>query len=202
MVGGSTLLPEIYALMERRFGREKVRAWQPFHAVAYGGCVFASGHYNKADFITHDYAILTYNAKTHDPEHHVIIPRGTAFPTKTDPWKRQLRPTCALGEPEKIFKLVICELGRKHLLEQQFVWDPNGRLHALNDDDDNETVVIPLNEDNPALGHLNPPYPPQDREPRLEISFGVNDERWLIATVYDLKTRKYLMKREPVIRIR
>ena len=43
MVGGSTLLPEVYPTFERRFGREHVRAWQPFEAVAFGACAFAAG---------------------------------------------------------------------------------------------------------------------------------------------------------------
>ena len=37
---------------------------------------------------------------------------GTRFPTAPDFWKRQLVPTCSLGEPESIFRLVICEVAR------------------------------------------------------------------------------------------
>src|SRR5439155_893861 len=37
MVGGSTLLPNVYGLFEERFGRGRVRAWQPFEAVVHGG---------------------------------------------------------------------------------------------------------------------------------------------------------------------
>ncbi|MDJ0841124.1 MAG: Hsp70 family protein [Acidobacteriota bacterium] len=201
MVGGSTLLPGIYPLLEKRFGRDKVRAWQPFHAVAYGAAAFASGVFDKSDFITHDYAVRTYNPKTHDPEHQLIIPRGTPFPTKPDFWKRRFTPTCALGEPESIFKLIICELGGKNHLEQEFVWDPDGRLHALGQDNAGDEVIIPLNEDNPTLGYMDPPHAPSDRAARLEISFGVNEDRRLIASVYDLKTRKHLMKAEAIVRI-
>lgn len=202
MVGGSSLLPGVYPFMEKRFGRDKVRAWQPFHAVAFGGCVFASGHMDKSDFITHDYAFRTYNSKTHDPEHHVIIPRGTTFPTKKSFWKRQLTPTCALGEPEKVFKMVICEMGRKHQLEQEFTWDMQGRLHRSDGDEEDKNLVIPLNDDNPALGYLDPPHSPRDKSARLEIGFGVNEDRWLVASVFDLKTRKQLMEGEPVVRLK
>lgn len=73
------------------------------------------------------------------------MPRGTRFPTPPDLWKRQLVPTCALGEPGTIFR-------------------------------------------------LDPPHSPRDRRPRLEISFGVNAERWLVATVRDLLTQKDLMR--------
>ena len=60
---------------------------------------------------------------------------------------------------------------------------------------------MPLNDANPTLGTLNPPHPPSDRSPRLDLSFGVSDERWLIATVRDLKTGKVLLEREPVVRL-
>jgi len=35
----------------------------------------------------------------------------------------------------------------------------------------------------------------------LEIAFGVNAERWLVATVHDLMTRQELMSEEPVVRL-
>lgn len=195
MVGGSTLLPEVYGLFERRFGRAKVRAWQPFEAVVYGATVFAAGRTVPRDFIVHDYALLTYGLRDKEPEHTVVIPRGTPFPTPPDFWKRQFVPTCALGEPERLFKLVICEVGSKDA--EGFVWDAQGRLHRGNEG----SVVVKLNEANPALGRLDPPHSPSDKRPRLEIGFGVNSERWLCATVRDLRTGKPLMEDEPVVRL-
>ena len=40
-----------------------------------------------------------------------------------------------------------------------------------------------------------------DRRPRLEIAFGVNGERWLVATVRDLLSGKALLDAEPVVRL-
>ena len=62
-------------------------------------------------------------------------------------------------------------------------------------------MIVPLNAASPTLGYLDPPHEPQDRRPRLEIAFGVNAERWLVATVHDLLTREELMREEPVIRL-
>ena len=42
LVGGSTLLPGVFARLEQRFERRRMRAWQPFEAVAYGGACFAA----------------------------------------------------------------------------------------------------------------------------------------------------------------
>lgn len=202
MVGGSTLLPDIYPLFEERFGRDKVRAWQPFEAVAYGACAFAADNITQSDFIVHDYAILTYDLKTHKEEYNVIVPKGTRFPTPKDFWKRQLVPTCALGEPETIFKLVICELSDNSTEDRKFGWDAQGYLHQFGGEKgDTERLIVPLNEANPALGQLKPPHKPSDRTARLRISFGVNEDRWLSATVFDLHNNKYLMREEPVVRL-
>ena len=199
MVGGSTLLPNVYAVFEERFGRGRVRAWQPFEAVVHGGAVFAAGRVVPSDFIVHDYALLTYGLRTKEPEYSVIVPRGTTFPTKPDFWKGRLVPTCALGEPEREFKLVVCEIGSGQG-GNRLVWDGEGRLHALGQANP-ERVVVKLNESDPALGTLDPPHSPRDKAPRLEVAFGVNAERWLCATVYDLRTRRHLMRGEPVVRL-
>jgi hypothetical protein len=202
MVGGSTLLPNVYPLFETRFGRARVRAWQPFEAVAYGGCVFAAGRVEPADFIVHDYALLTHDLRSKKPEHTVIVPRGTHFPSKADLWKRQLVPTCSLGEPERVFKLVICEIAEAGA-SRRFAWDEAGQVHQIGGEEGKgaEPLVVKLNEANPALGRLDPPHPPHDTHPRLEVAFGVNSDRWLCATVLDLQTKRHLMREEPVVRL-
>ena len=204
MVGGSTLLPEVYSLFEARFGRDRVRAWQPFQAVVYGASAFAAERVTQSDFIVHDYAIVTYNAKTHEKEYAVIVPRGTRFPTPPSFWRRQMVPTCALGEPESMFKLVICELGRGSEEGQRFLWDENGQLHRVGREEageDGAPIVVPLNESNPTLGRLDPPHAPSDRRPRIEISFSVNEERWLCATVVDLMTKRKTLKDAKIVRL-
>ncbi|MEC8025217.1 MAG: Hsp70 family protein [Myxococcota bacterium] len=199
MVGGSTLLPGIYARFEERFGRNRVRAFQPFEAVAYGAAAFAAEQIATSDYIIHDYALRTHDARTHQEQYVTIVPRGTRFPTKPDFWRQKLVPTCALGEPERLVKLVICELGIEDGELRRFTWDARGNVKSQGGN--RERVVVPLNESNPALGTLNPPHQPGDRTPRLDIQFGVNEERWLVATVIDLQSGQKLMDGEPVIRL-
>ncbi|MGV8042003.1 MAG: Hsp70 family protein [Thermoanaerobaculaceae bacterium] len=202
MVGGSTLLPGVYAMFESRFGRQRMRAWQPFEAVVHGAACFAAGRFSQLDFIVHDYAFVTHDPKTGEPQHTIIVPHGTRFPTPPDLWKRQVVPTCSLGEPETIFKLVICEIARSDGQPRRFVWDAAGELRKVGGATPQEQqVIVPLNESSPALGYLDPPHEPGDRRPRLEIAFGVNADRWLVATVTDLRTRKLLMDEEPVVRL-
>jgi molecular chaperone DnaK (HSP70) len=201
LVGGSTLLPGVFSRLEQRFERRRMRAWQPFEAVAYGGACFAADRVAALDFIVHDYAFITHDTKTGEVQHTVIVPRGTRFPTPPDFWKRQLVPTCSLGEPESIFRLVICEVARGEGTERRFVFDAAGDLHKVGGTSGMDQVVVPLNAASPTLGYLDPPHDPKDRRPRLEIAFGVNAERWLVATVLDLLTRKELMHEEPVVRL-
>ncbi len=197
MVGGSTLLPGIFPHFEERFGRDRVRAWQPFQAVVAGACTLSARGFSPSDYIVHDYAIVVYDQTTNERQTTTIVPAGTRFPTRPDLWRRHLVPTCALGEPERIFKLVICEIGAAPEQERSFGWDDAGQLHRIEDGE----LVVPLNEANPTLGFLDPPHPPSDRNPRLDVRMGVNADRWLIATVTDLKTGKTLMDAEPVVRL-
>lgn len=198
LVGGSTLLPGVYPWFEARFGRDRVRAWQPFEAVALGGAVFAGEGWAQSDFVVHDYALLTHDVRTGAPAYTVVVPAGTRFPTPPDFWRRQLVPTCALGEPETLFKLVVCEIGRHGGDGRRFGWDAQGGLHVLADED---RVVVKLNAANPTLGFLDPPHPPSDKRPRLEVCFGVNADRWLCATVRDLQAKRTLLADEPVVRL-
>ncbi len=200
MVGGSTLLPGVFPLLESRFERRRLRAWQPFEAVAYGAACFAADRVAASDFIVHDYAFVTHDPQTGAPQHTVIVPRGTRFPTAPDLWKRQVVPTCSLGEPETIFKLLICEVARGDG-ERRFVWDAAGDLHKVGGEGGKDEVIVPLNASSPTLGYLDPAHAPRDRRPRLEIAFGVNADRWLIATVRDLLVQKELMREEPVVRL-
>lgn len=201
LVGGSTLLPGVFARLERRFERRRLRAWQPFEAVAYGAACFGASRVGTADFIFHDYAFLTHSQASGTPQYQVIVPQGTRYPTAPDLWKRQVIPTCALGEPETVFKLVICEVARASGSEQRLVWDAAGDLQKVGGASGKAEVIVPLNAASPTLGYLDPPYSPQDRRPRLEIAFGVNADRWLVATVHDLRTRRELMREEPVVRL-
>jgi molecular chaperone DnaK len=199
MVGGSTLLPSVFPYFEQRFGRDRVRAWHPFEAVVHGACTLSARGFSPSDYIVHEYAIVVYDQRTNERQTTTIVPAGTRFPTAPDLWRRHLVPTCALGEPERIFKLVICEIGRAPQQERSFGWDEQGHLHKLADGE--EHMIVPLNEANPALGFLDPPQQPTDRNPRLDVMFGIDGDRWLVATVVDLKTKKRLMDKSPVVRL-
>ncbi len=199
LIGGSTLLPGIYPRLEAHFGRDAIRAWQPFEAVALGAAAFGGGDLRLSDFIVHDYALVTHARGGGAKAHTVVVPRGTPVPC-ADVWHRQLVPACPLGEPETLFKLLVAEIGHNDEAGVKFGWDAGGGLRPLDRDTDG-VVVVPLNEANPTLGTIDPPHQPSDNKPRLDVRLGVNAERWLIATVTDLRTQRVLMKGQPVVRL-
>ncbi|MEQ1507591.1 MAG: Hsp70 family protein, partial [Myxococcota bacterium] len=143
LVGGSTLLPGVFPYFEERFGRHRVRGWQPFHAVVLGACTLAARGFAPSDYIVHEYAIVLYDPQTGERRTKPIVPAGTRFPTAPDLWRSLLVPTCSLGEPERIFKLVVCEIGRAPERERSFGWDESGALHRL---DAGGGLIVPLNE--------------------------------------------------------
>ncbi len=137
---------------KQRFGRDHLRAWLPFEAVAYGACAFAAGAVAQSDFIVHDYAFITHDPKTGAPQYTVVVPRNTRFPTEGRVWTGQLVPTCSLGEAERLFKLVICEIGRSDGDQRAFMWDASGHLRKVGGQADagtNQPIVVPLNESSP-----------------------------------------------------
>jgi molecular chaperone DnaK len=201
LIGGSTLLPDYYKEIEKRFGRGRVHAWQPFNAVAFGASVYSAKAFVYSDHITHDYALLTYNKKTLKEEYTVIIPRGTRYPTEDHFWRRQLSPTCANGLPETIFKLMVFEIGTRHSAGQEVVYLESGQVKII-DENTPDLFVSCLNRDDPVLGVLNPAHYPSEKIPRVEVSFMIDDEKWLCVNVIDLKSRKELMKNTKVVRLK
>src|SRR5262249_30472124 len=155
--------PGVFARLEKRFERRRLRAWHPFEAVALGAACFAAESVAALDFIVHDYAFVTHDAATGHEQHTVIVPRGTRFPTPPNLWKRQLVPTCSLGEPESIFKLLVCEIARGDGGPRRFVWDAAGDLHKVGGDAGEAQVIVPLNASSPTLGYLDPPHSPKER---------------------------------------
>lgn len=201
VVGGSTLLPKVHDLLERSFGRPRLRDWLPFEAVAYGACVFASGH-RVQDFIRHEYALLTFDRDTNAQQYPVIVPRGTRYPTDGYIWQDDFCPTCPRGQPATEFELRIYEIGRAAGAQRSIGYDESGRLRVLTEGRNDEPLVVCLNDADPTLGRIIPPYAPHRRDARLRIAFGVNADRYLIAKVTDLDTGAVLMNDQPVVRLR
>lgn len=193
--GGSTLLPGIRDLLGEVFGRDRVREWLPFESVSRGACLFAGGG-RVEDFIYHDYAVRVAGPDGTGAEYERLIPAGTRYPTAEEFVTRYYAPGF---DGQEAINLFVCEVGR--VAGRPVEWEERpGGGHFFTPRSDGERAFCPcLNEADPALP-LRPPG--RGTAPRLRVSWMVDEERWLCATVHDLERKSDLQVRRPVVRLR
>ncbi len=201
LVGGSTLLPGVAAVVDSAFPEAVVRHDPAFvfTAVALGAARFAGG-VSVEDYIYHDYALVVQNDQRHVVEYERLVPRRTRYPTVPDFAVRYYADFPGMTE----MRFGIREVGR--LGQRPVTWQehPNGN-HYWSADRESSGV-------NPAGGNLvelNPGDSPlplhpagQGTSPRLRVTFSVNADRWLCMTVDDLVRKEPLRLAEPVVRLR
>lgn len=191
--GGSTLLPGVRDRIGHTFGRDRVREWLPFESVSRGACLFAGGG-QVEDFIYHDYGVRVRRDDGRE-EYELLIEHGTRFPTAEDHVVRYYAPGFD-GQTE--LNLFVCEVGR--IAGRSVDWETrdNGNRYFLPKTAGERAFCPCLNEADPALP-LDPPG--RGTAPRLRVSFMVDGDRWLCATVHDLARKVDLEVREPVVRL-
>jgi molecular chaperone DnaK len=193
--GGSTLLPGVRNVVGEVLGRDKVREWLPFEAVARGACIFAGGAHVE-DFIYHDYALRVMPDDDGDAEYELLIPAGTRFPTADDFVTRYYAPGF---DGQEDINLFVCEVGR--IAGQRVTWElrTNDSRYFTPTSDGERAFCICLNEADPAL-----PLSPAGSgdAPRLRVTYTVDENRWLCVTVHDLQRKTDLRVRHPVVRLR
>ncbi len=193
--GGSTLLPEVRNVVGDVLGRDKVREWLPFEAVARGACIFAGGAYVE-DFIYHDYALRILPDDDGEAEYELLIPGGTRFPTADDFVTRYYAPGF---DGQQHINLFICEVGRVAGRPVEWIERPSGSRHFVPRTAGERAFCLCLNEADPALP-LNPAG--RGTSPRLRVTYSVDVNRWLCVTVHDLQRKADLKVKHPVVRLR
>ena len=193
--GGSTLLPDVRNVVGDVLGRDKVREWLPFEAVARGACIFAGGAHVE-DFIYHDYAIRLLPDDDGDPEYELLIPGGTRFPTVDDFATRYYAPGF---DGQQHINLFICEVGRVAGRPVEWTTRAGGSRYFVPRTAGERAFCLCLNEADPALP-LSPPG--RGAAPRLRVTYSVDENRWLCVTVHDLHRKTDLKVRHPVVKLR
>lgn len=196
LVGGSTLLPEVAAVVDEAFPNDVVRhdPAYVFTAVALGAARFASG-VPVDDFVYHDYALAVQNERTHAVEYELLVPRRTRYPTPPDFALRYYADFPGMSE----VRLSICEVGR--LGQTPVPWEPrpNGSCYWAPQNEQERGLVRELNRaDAPLL--LRPIG--SGASPRLRVTYSINADRWLRTTVEDLVRKQPLRVDQPVVRLR
>ncbi|NNK62836.1 MAG: Hsp70 family protein, partial [Gemmatimonadetes bacterium] len=191
--GGSTLLPGVREVVSEVFGRDRVREWLPFESVARGASLFGAGG-RVEDFIYHDYGLRVRRDDGRE-EYELLIEGGTRFPTPDDHVVRYYAPGF---DGQEALHLFVCEVGR--VAGRSVSWEErsNGNRYYRPATEGERAFCPCLNEADPALP-LDPPG--SGTAPRLRVSFMIDADRWLCATVHDLQRKIDLRVREPVVRL-
>jgi molecular chaperone DnaK (HSP70) len=196
LVGGSTLLPEVAAVVDEAFPQAVVRHDPDFvfTAVALGAARYASG-VPLEDFIYHDYALAVQNEQTHTVDYELLVPRRTRYPTPSDFTVRYYADFPGMNE----MRFSICEVGRLGQASVSWRPGPNGNAYWTPRTEQERGAVIELN---PGDGLL--PLRPigQGASPRLRVTYAVDADRWLCITIDDLVRKQRLRVNEPVARLR
>jgi molecular chaperone DnaK (HSP70) len=196
LVGGSTLLPGVAAVVDEEFPQAVVRHDPEylFTSVALGAARFAAGT-PVDDFVYHDYALAVQNERSHGVEYELLVPRRTRYPTASDFTVRYYADYPGMTE----VRFSVCEVGR--LGQAAVGWErrPNASSYWAPADEAQRALVIELNPMDEAV-----PLRPvgQGASARLRVIYRVNEDRWLCVTVEDLVRKETLRADEPVIRLR
>jgi molecular chaperone DnaK (HSP70) len=196
LVGGSTLLPEVPAVVDEAFPHAVVRhdLAYVFSSVALGAARYAGGT-PVEDFVYHDYALAVQNEQTHTVDYELLVPRRTRYPTAPDFAVRYYKDYPGMSE----MRFSVCEVGRLGQAAVDWQGRANGNHYWTPRTEEERPLVVELNPADPPV-RLNPPG--QGAGARLRVSYSVNDDRWLCATIEDLARKQLLRENEPVVRLR
>jgi molecular chaperone DnaK (HSP70) len=191
-VGGSTLLPKVRRNLLEQFGPNPVWYDSPFDAVAKGGAIYGAGALVD-QIVHHDYAVRLFDDKNNRPEYELLAPRGTAFPSSGPVATRYY----GVAKNQREFRLPICEVGYSG--RRSVPWQMRAQAHYWNPGSEQEQeAVVCLN----AGDVIRLASPGTGSEARLRIDFWIDDQRHLVASMYDLQRKSLLRDHERVVQLR
>ncbi|MEM8641208.1 MAG: Hsp70 family protein [Cyanobacteria bacterium P01_G01_bin.54] len=194
MVGGTTQLPAVRTWVERYFIPEKIRADQPFSAIATGALQLAQG-YQVKDFLYHSYGIRYWHRRDKCHRWQPIIQAGQAYPMP-EPYEILLG---ASVENQPKVELIIGELGNATSRTEVFF---DGDRLVTRTVEQGQDAVKPLNDRDGArtIAKLSPLGSPGSD--RLRLQFWVDEDRYLRLTVKDLLTHETLQQGIAVVELK
>ncbi len=195
LVGGTSQIPSVRRMVRTLFGSERVFEHKPFEAVAHGALGLAVG-IGLDDFLYHSYGIRHLSPITGRHEWEEIIASGTRYPLE-ETVKLILT---ASRDGQEALELVIGEVEESAggvtevMFGDRAILMVNGGFEMRQ--------VIPLNDQDGArtVAYLEPPG--KAGEDRVEVEFNVDQNRTLRVTVYDLLTKRVLLRDVPVVELR
>jgi molecular chaperone DnaK len=202
LVGGSSMIPAVQRIVQRFFGRERVRLQRPLDAVARGAAALVAG-VDFQDYIQHDYTLRFLAAKgSADYAYRPLVPRGTPYPTR-EPVARIVVKASHDGQAQLGLAIFEIAEGRPLSGEQnlELVFDPSGaaRMTEVSPDEADRRHRFWVNESAPTFLHAEPPA--KQGEARFEVEFGIDGNKRLLVTARDLVTKQIKLKDYPVVKL-
>ncbi|MEO1519666.1 MAG: Hsp70 family protein [Cyanobacteria bacterium J06633_2] len=193
LVGGTAQIPSMRDWASTYFPSDKIRADNPFGAVAQGALAL-NQDIELSDFLYHGYGIRYWNRREKRHDWHPIILEGQAYPMET-PVELVLG---ASVDNQPSIELIVGELGSAQTLTEVYF---DGDRLITRTRSDQSTQVQPLNDKDGArnLATLNPPGSPGSD--RIKLLFKVDRDRFLRVTVEDLLTNERLLDNRVVVQL-
>lgn len=198
LVGGCSLMPCVRRAVRQVFG-EIVQPYRPLEAVAFGAAAHVGGA-SIINHIQHDYGLRFYNREKGDYDYRVIVSAGTPYPTPTG------RPLCRLTvkathEGQRHLGLEIYELGRSDSVRQagevELVYDESGRPRVVR----REESEVLWRQQIGSTEFISADPPAAKGDPRFEVSFTVDRNKFLCVTVMDRKANRTLYRDHPLVKL-
>jgi hypothetical protein len=200
MTGRGSSIPAVQDLVKVHFPGVPIRCDHPFDAVARGAVLFTSPA-DRPDRIRNDYALRYGDPSAREHRYRFLVRSGARYPsagqvariTISAAYDGQTR----LGIPLYEFS-VSPDPGTPAL---ELVLDPAGgvRLAGPAEEAGPGSMPVPVNGRTPTLLAADPPA--LKGEPRFELTFTLDRERYLCVTARDLATGTLVKKDAPVHRL-
>jgi molecular chaperone DnaK (HSP70) len=200
MVGGSSLVPSVQRTLQRIFGQDRVKLDRPLDAVARGAAAFVAG-VDFYDHIQHDYAVRWLNPATGDYDYQALVHRGTPYPTVRPLGRYVVKAT---HDGQTALGIAIFELGeqrRQPSAALDLVFDPSGaaRLVTVCADEQQRRTRFWVNEGSPTFLTADPPA--AKGEQRFAVEFGVDANKRLVLSAWDLRSGRTTHREYPVVKL-
>ena len=208
LVGGSSLLPAVQDVLRLHFGADRLELDRPLEAVAAGAAGIAGGQ-ELHDHIQHDYAIRHVDPRTGVFAFETIVEAGTPYPSE---------------EPVKTLTITAVHDGQEHLglavyeqahatssgagagvgiaAEREIVFDADGgaRTVEVTPQRRQERSLVWLNEHNPTFLEARCP-PGRAGQDRFRLELGIDDQKRLTVSAFDLERRQWVLRDQPVVKL-
>ncbi|CAN1211771.1 Hsp70 family protein [Tumidithrix helvetica PCC 7403] len=195
LVGGSTLIPSVRAVIARNFPLATLHTDKPFEAVAHGALMLNHGT-KVQDHLFHSYAIRYWDRQLEQWQYQPLFLRGQTYPTRY-PYEIFLR---ASQPDQESIELVIGEIEKRVSGSAEIIFDGDRLVTKI--ESAASEVFLALGENNApqAIARLDPLGQPGSD--RLQVLFEISEQRELLITAIDLATQKKLIANQSVAKLR